>query len=203
MSMVMSASSGKVVSSTLEEGEVLGQKGEAAQVTMGESLPSNQTQIVPNEVEEAMGGPNERFLVSEVEKMVSFLAGGDSVDGKETGTNQLDLFVDFVGSEEEEMGSPSPLQMLPPPIAPQASDWVLKKVEEFHGWVEISYDGYEDQFMALLVAMEANRSTVMKSAVKKDRELKRLQCSINYDNKEGTSGRDRAKGRDVSFVNEA
>ena len=57
--------------------------------------------------------------------------------------------------------------------------------------------------MALLVAMEAGRSTIMKSAVKKERELKRLQCSINYDNKEGASGRDRTKGRDVSSVNEA
>lgn len=67
----------------------------------------------------------------------------------------------------------------------------------------LSCEGYEDQFMALLVAMEVGRSTAMKSAVRKERELKRLECSINYDNKKGTLGRDRAKGGDTIFVNEA
>ncbi|XP_040996360.1 uncharacterized protein LOC121242550 [Juglans microcarpa x Juglans regia] len=196
------------VSSPFGEGEVLGQIYEAALVTVVKSLPSNQTQKILISVEEVMGASNEVFFVSGVEEVDSIMAGVDSVVGKEIrpigeGTSLLSLFVDSEGSEEEEMGSPSPLQMLPPHIAPQALDWVLKKVEELCGWVGLSCDDYKDQFMALLVAMEAGRSTVMKSAVRKERELKRLQYYINYDNKEGTSGRDRAKGRDTSFVNEA
>ena len=54
--------------------------------------------------------------------------------------------------------------------------------------------------MALLVAIEASRS---KSASKQDRELKRLTCSINYDVKEGSSGRVRSKGRGKLSFNEA
>ncbi|KAF5447539.1 hypothetical protein F2P56_033088 [Juglans regia] len=56
--------------------------------------------------------------------------------------------------------------------------------------------------MVLLVAIEVGHSMAMKSTVRNERELKRLQCPINYDNKEGTLRRDRLKGRDFTFVNE-
>ncbi|XP_040988756.1 uncharacterized protein LOC121236396 [Juglans microcarpa x Juglans regia] len=141
-------------------------------------------------------------------EMVSYAPAmevGDTVDevrSVEEGTLWKQSLI-FEDSEEEEMGSLSPLQTLPPQIAPRASDWVLKKVGELQGWVGLTCDRYEERFMALLIAMEAGRPTAMKSAVRKERELKRLECSINYDNKEGTSGRDRSKGRDSIFVNEA
>lgn len=73
-----------------------------------------------------------------------------------------------------------------------SSKWVFKKVEEIQEVIEISFGGYEEQFKALLVALEASHS---KSASKRDRELKKLTCSINYDVKEGSGGRDRSRGR--------
>lgn len=42
----------------------------------------------------------------------------------------------------------------------------------------------------------------LKSAVKRDKELKRLKSSINYDNKEGSVGRERLKGKGILFFNE-
>ncbi|KAF5465993.1 hypothetical protein F2P56_015952 [Juglans regia] len=105
---------------------------------------------------------------------------------------------------EEETDSSSPLQMTPlQMVSEESSDWVFKQVEKIQSCVGLFYDGYEEQLRALLVAIEAGRSTVEQSSVKKKRELRRLHCSINYDNKEGTSGRSRSKGREVIFVNEA
>lgn len=40
--------------------------------------------------------------------------------------------------------------------------------------VGISCVGYEEKFKALLIAIESGRSTIAKSAVKRDKELKRL-----------------------------
>lgn len=49
----------------------------------------------------------------------------------------------------------------------------------------MSCDRFEDQFKALFVAIEACHFLAFKSASKKDRELRRSKCSINYDTKEG------------------
>lgn len=62
--------------------------------------------------------------------------------------------------------------------------------------------GFEEQLKALLVAIEAGRSIALKSTAKKNRELKHLKCSINYDNKEGGVGRDKLKGRGSWSSNE-
>ncbi|KAG6637056.1 hypothetical protein CIPAW_11G154000 [Carya illinoinensis] len=88
----------------------------------------------------------------------------------------------------------TPLCTLPPsPVyGSDSSSWVFKKVEEIQAIVGISIGGYTEQFRALLVAIEDSHS---KSATKRDRELKRLTCSIKYDVKEGSGGRDRSKGR--------
>lgn len=67
----------------------------------------------------------------------------------------------------------------------------------------ISCVGFEEQFKALLVAIEVARSNAVKSTMKRDRELKHLKSSINYDNKEGSVGRDRLKGRRSWTSNEA
>lgn len=55
------------------------------------------------------------------------------------------------------------------------------------------YDGFEEQFKAL-VAIEACCSLALKSASKKGGELRSLKCSINYDTKVGSVGRDKLKG---------
>lgn len=78
-----------------------------------------------------------------------------------------------------------------------------KNVEDLHECLEISCVGYEEQLKALLIAIETKRSIDVKSAIKRDRELKRLKRSINYDFKEEIVGRDRSKGREFLFCNKA
>lgn len=53
-----------------------------------------------------------------------------------------------------------------------ASNWVLRKVEELKDCVGITCEGNEDQFRALLIAIEAGQPSLAKSAVRKERELK-------------------------------
>lgn len=70
-----------------------------------------------------------------------------------------------------------------PPCAPPpchtsscvVSDWVLKKVGEIQACVEISCDGFEEQFKALLIAIESRLSLALKSASKIERELKKIR----------------------------
>ncbi|XP_035543339.1 uncharacterized protein LOC118347632 [Juglans regia] len=115
-------------------------------------------------------------------------------------TNKLMVSVIPKNSIGEE-GTLTPLCTLPPSdYRSYSTHWIFKKVEELQKIFGVSFGGYEEQFMALLVAIEASRS---KSASKQDRELKRLTCSINYDVKEGSSGRVRSKGRGKLSFNEA
>jgi len=76
----------------------------------------------------------------------------------------------------------------------------------------VSCDQFEDKLLALFEQIEAKQvqsladslalvTTV--SGVKGQREIKRLNCSINYDKKGGLSYRRRGKGSGVSCVNEA
>lgn len=58
----------------------------------------------------------------------------------------------------------------------------------------ISCDGFEEQFKALIIAIESGHSLALKSASKKERELRRLECSINYDIKRGAVGEIDSKG---------
>lgn len=78
-----------------------------------------------------------------------------------------------------------------------------KNVEDLHECLEISCVGYEEQLKALLIAIETKRSIDVKSAIKRDRELKHLKRSINYDFKEEIVGRDRSKWREFLFCNKA
>ncbi|KAF5474372.1 hypothetical protein F2P56_006276 [Juglans regia] len=84
-----------------------------------------------------------------------------------------------------------PLVSLPPlnNIDGSSSDWVSQKVNEIQHIVGISHGGCENQFKALLIAIEVSHSRDTKSSFKKSRELKRLSCAINYDAKGGSSSR--------------
>ncbi|KAF5469324.1 hypothetical protein F2P56_013408 [Juglans regia] len=74
----------------------------------------------------------------------------------------------------------------------QASDWVLHKVKEIQHFVGISCEGYEEQFIALLTAMEVGNQQKKKGDLKQNRELKRLMWSMNL---EGSPSRSRVKGK--------
>lgn len=77
---------------------------------------------------------------------------------------------------------------LGPHGATNQSNRFLKKVDEIQECIEIYCEGFENQFNALLIVIEAGQPPLARSYTKKDRKLKRLVCSVNYDSQEG-SGR--------------
>jgi len=90
--------------------------------------------------------------------------------------------------------------------------WVMERVKDYYKLVGVSCDQYEDNLLALFELIEASRAQSMEhslamvttvAGVKGQREIKRLDCSINYDKKGEQSNRRRVKGRDATCVNEA
>ena len=67
-------------------------------------------------------------------------------------------------------------------------------MEELQDWIGISCKGYEEQFKALLIAIET-RHQKGGTGVKENRELKRLTWSLNYEGREGSMSRGRHRGR--------
>ena len=59
----------------------------------------------------------------------------------------------------------------------------------------IECDGYEEQFIALLTAMEAGHQQKKRGNTKKSRKLKRLMWSMNS---EASSSRNKAKGKGLN-----
>lgn len=66
------------------------------------------------------------------------------------------------------------------------SNWVLQKILDFSKMVSVSCDGYENRLLQPFEGLEANRGDELgtsrgKTGRKGDRELKRLECSVNYE----------------------
>jgi hypothetical protein len=89
--------------------------------------------------------------------------------------------------------------------------WVMERVKGYYKLVGVSCDQYEDKLLALFELIEARRvqsladslaMVTTASGVKGQREIKWLDCSINYDKKGEQSNRRRGKGRGVTCVNE-
>lgn len=59
----------------------------------------------------------------------------------------------------------------------------------------VSCVGFDEQFTALVIAIEAGQPSSARSAAKKNRELKRLSCSDNY--KGGGGNAFRPKGEEM------
>ncbi|XP_042952731.1 uncharacterized protein LOC122289632 isoform X1 [Carya illinoinensis] len=93
--------------------------------------------------------------------------------------------------------TPSPLCSLPPtePSADPHVDWIFQKVKDMSYCLGMSCEGYEDQLQALLITIKSGQPLLARSSMKKDRELKKLACSINYDAWEGSACRGRHKDR--------
>jgi hypothetical protein len=84
-------------------------------------------------------------------------------------------------------------------------DWVIKCAKRIHFRVGITYIGHKWQFMALLTFLEKERLKKLEaqspSVSKKNRVVKNLESSINYDNRgEGQSCRGKHKGRGSKVV---
>jgi len=120
------------------------------------------------------------------------------------------------GAELEEFG---PLSLMPlavkvgkEPSLSVSPRWVVERVKDYYKLVGLSCDRYEDKLLALFEEIEATRNQTIAenmatatavSGVKGQREIKRLDCSINYDKKGDQSNRRRGKGGGFSCLNEA
>jgi hypothetical protein len=91
------------------------------------------------------------------------------------------------------------------------SDWVIQKVKTCHV-VGLSCEGFEAKMMALFTAIEASRQHIVLTSSPRSlsqtlnrghRELNRIACSINYDNKGGHSSRGKKKGGVQLVLNES
>jgi hypothetical protein len=109
--------------------------------------------------------------------------------------------------EDEARLAVQPLNVLYPCVGNELEypDWVIKCAERIHSRVGITYIGHKWQFMALLFFIEKERLKELEaqspSVSKRNREIKNLESSINYDNRgEGQSSRGKRKGRGSKVV---
>ena len=84
-------------------------------------------------------------------------------------------------------------------------NWVIKCAEQIHSKVCVTYIGHKWQFMALLTLIEKERLKELEaqspSISKRNREIKNLESSINYDIRgEGQSSSGKRKGRGSKVV---
>ncbi|KAG6684306.1 hypothetical protein I3842_12G056500 [Carya illinoinensis] len=101
------------------------------------------------------------------------------------------------GQKDFRIQNPIPLNcMYPDPSS--ASDWVFQTVNDIKDMVGLKCEGYEEQFMALLTAIEVGHQQQRKTGSKKQRELNRLTWSMNS---EGSSSRERSKGKGLAYSN--
>jgi hypothetical protein len=119
------------------------------------------------------------------------------------GGNELSI-VDELCPDISDMAF-KPLNIIIPCAAIESEfpDWVIKCAERIHSRVGVSYVGQKWQFMALLTFLEKERLKEIQflSASKRNREVKNLKSSINYDFRgEGQSSRGKRKGRGSDVV---
>jgi hypothetical protein len=119
------------------------------------------------------------------------------------GGNELSI-VDELRPDISDMAF-KPLNIIIPCAAIESEfpDWVIKCAERIHSRVGVSYVGQKWQFMALLTFLEKERLKEIQSlsASKRNREVKNLESSINYDFRgEGQSSRGKRKGRGSDVV---
>jgi hypothetical protein len=86
---------------------------------------------------------------------------------------------------------------------PMSTDWVFERIRGFCKVVGISCPGFEDKLMDLFNVIEAHRysdrvrhdNNLSAMGNRGQREVKSLECSVNYDGKGGQSSRLTRKGR--------
>jgi hypothetical protein len=121
-----------------------------------------------------------------------------------------------IGDEVEGLG---PLSVLPLAVeldkdcvSNVSPRWVMERVKGYYKLVGVSCDQFEDKLLALFEWIEAKRDQSLAdslalvtpiSRVKGQREIKWLDCSINYEKKGDQSYRRRGKGKGMSCVTEA
>lgn len=120
------------------------------------------------------------------------------------------------GAELEELG---PLSLMPLAVkvgkestSSVSPRWVVEWAKDYYKLVGLSCDWYKDKLLALFEETEATRNqTIVENmamatavlGVKGQQQIKRLDCSINYDKKGDQSNRRRGKGGGFSCLNES
>ena len=94
-------------------------------------------------------------------------------------------------------------------IGAERSPWANKKFLWFCKYVGVSVEGFEEDIMRILVEIESRRCFVSASKAgkrgtmsssRKERELKKLISTINYDGAAGREAEVRNEGRQISVI---
>lgn len=94
-------------------------------------------------------------------------------------------------------------------IGAERSPWANKKFLWFCKYVGVSVEGFEEDIMRILVEIENRRCSVSASKAgergtmsssRKERELKKLISTINYDGAAGREAEVRNEGRQISVI---
>ena len=94
-------------------------------------------------------------------------------------------------------------------IGAERSPWANKKFLLFCKYVGVSVEGFEEDIMRILVEIENRRCSVSASKAgergtmsssRKERELKKLISTINYDGAAGREAEVRNEGRQISVI---
>jgi hypothetical protein len=123
---------------------------------------------------------------------------------KGEGVNSLAL----VSCLEEDLGGDEMLEVLPlavveKDIGNESTDWVIERIRGFCKVVGISCPGFEEKLLDLFNVIETQRfsdrmrqfNSPSPMRNRGQREVKRLECSVNYEGKGGQSSRLTRKGR--------
>lgn len=85
----------------------------------------------------------------------------------------------------------------------EVSNWVLSRIHKVNQFLGVSFEGHEDKALKLFTAIEESwkegapvRQEVnpVKQTGRSARELRKLECSINYDQRKGGDGQGVRKG---------
>ena len=141
------------------------------------------------------------FELQSIPGELSLAANSESLDDALCAT----LMSSHDGEDEARL-MVQPLKVLYPSVEKEMvfPNWVIRCAEQFHSKVGITYIGHKWQYMALLTFIEKERlkelETQSPSTSKRNREIKNLESSINYDNREGQSSRGKRKGKGSKVV---
>lgn len=165
-----------------------------------ESLKQAEVDIGLGEMEAQSRGSELKEVNGEVDVVVSDF----EVREKGEGVNSLAL----VTSTDENLGGNEMLDVMPlavmeKDLGNESTDWVMERIRGFCKVVGISCPGFEEKLMDLFNVMEAQQysdrvrhnNNLCAMGNRGQREVKRLECSVNYDGKGGQSSRLTRSGR--------
>ena len=152
----------------------------------------------PGLVEDLAKGPDCQIVLGELSLVVNFESIDDAL---------CSVLMRSQDREDESQLAVLPLNVFYPCAENELEfpNWVIKYAERIHYRVGVAYIGHKWQFMALLTFIEKERLKELEaqspSISKRNREIKNLESSINYDNRgEGQSSHGKRKGRGSKVV---